>query len=255
MKKLTLTPFILLWLSVIVCAQALTPPEFPGGKNAFHDFLSKNISWPDKNVQGIVTVGFTVEKDGQLTNIHIVKALSPKLDMEAMRVINLSPKWVPARQNNKFIKSNYSVPISFIVQVIQPVKVKDVQLSPGHNADITIEEPISENDANDPPDKIYTSVEKAPQFPGGMAKFFQYIEDGLKNEKITEADAGRVIVSFVAERDGSLTEIKIARSVGAKSDTLALKLLKNSPKWLPAMRYGRPVRVAFAVPVPIKPNI
>lgn len=257
MKKLILTLFLLFSFSVITRAQVLTPPEFPGGENAFRTFLAKNLKWPDKSIasQGIVTIGFVVEKDGQLTNIHVAKSLSAGFDKEALRVINLSPKWVPARQNNKFIKSNYSVPISFIKQAIRPVKVKDIQLSAGNDADITIDEPIAENDANDPPDKIYTSVEKVPQFPGGIQKFYDYVQENLKNEKISANDEGKVIVTFVTEKDGNLTAITVVRGVSEKSDSLALKIIKNSPKWAPGTRNGKPVRVAYAVPINIKANI
>jgi len=100
-------------------SQALTPPEFPGGKQAFSAFLSENLKWPKNtsdNTQGVVIVSFFVEKDGNLTEIKVAKSMSPPFDEEALRVINLSPKWVPAMKNNKFIKSKYTVPISFYIK-------------------------------------------------------------------------------------------------------------------------------------------
>ncbi|MEO6978170.1 MAG: energy transducer TonB [Mucilaginibacter sp.] len=101
-----------------VYSQTLTPPEFPGGKLAFSAFLHKNLKWPASNtndVQGVIIVGFFVEKDGQLTDISIEKSLKDEFDKEALRVIKLSPKWIPAFKNNKPIKSKYTVPISFTV--------------------------------------------------------------------------------------------------------------------------------------------
>jgi protein TonB len=97
--------------------QKLTPPEFPGGEMAFHNYLNKNLKWPDPaiDVQGIVIISFFVEKDGRLTGFKVAKSLQTVFDSEALRVIMKSPKWVPAMKNNKPIKSKYSVPIKFFL--------------------------------------------------------------------------------------------------------------------------------------------
>jgi periplasmic protein TonB len=89
-------------------------PRFPGGKKAFYEFLNKNINWPDQiDGQGIVTVGFVVERDGHLTNINVVKGGVPEFNAEALRVIRKSPKWIPGIKNGKTIRVKYSVPINF----------------------------------------------------------------------------------------------------------------------------------------------
>ncbi|WP_295795830.1 energy transducer TonB [Mucilaginibacter sp.] len=116
MKKRIITSLLLLTLAAIVYSQTLTPPQFPGGKEAFSNFLHKNLKWPSDNmddIQGVVIVGFFVEKDGKLTGISIEKGMTKAFNDEALRVISLSPKWIPAIKNNKPIKSRYTVPISF----------------------------------------------------------------------------------------------------------------------------------------------
>lgn len=117
MKRLLITSIAILLFSFLdkAYSQALTPPEFPGGKKAFSAYLSKNLKWPDPGVdaQGIVVVSFFIEKDGRLTDIKVAKSMAPKFDEEALRVISGSPKWIPAMKNNKFIKSQYTVPIKF----------------------------------------------------------------------------------------------------------------------------------------------
>jgi TonB family protein len=244
-----------------VYSQTLTPPEFPGGKQALRFFLHENLKWPetaDHELKGVVITGFFVEKDGRLTNLAIKQSLAPDFDKEALRLMALSPPWIPAMQDKKIIKSTFNVPILFFgrdiyvpgdAPLIRPTKEELVVALPRRD------QPVSSNStAADPPDKIYTSVEKVPQFPGGAAKFLDYVQENLKNEKITSTDQGIVIVTFVAEPDGSLTDIKISRSVSDKCDSLALKLLKNSPKWSPGTRNGRPVRVLYSVPVRFKPN-
>jgi protein TonB len=120
MKRLLIISVAILIFSFInkAYSQALTPPEFPGGKKAFGAFLSKNLKWPKDSpddAQGVVIISFFVEKDGSLTEIRVAKSMAAAFDEEALRVINLSPNWVSAMKNNKFIRSKYTVPIKFYI--------------------------------------------------------------------------------------------------------------------------------------------
>lgn len=258
MKKVIITACLLLLLTVLANAQALTPPEFPGGKRAYHDFLTKNLKWPDKEtVQGIVVIGFYVERDGRLTNIRVVRSLSPVFDREALRVMSLSPRWTPAMENKRFIKSAYTAPISFeLKETIQPEPIANTQSPAQHITDISIEAPISAQEVPDAAaDKIFATAAKDPEFPGGSEKFEDYIRESLRKEKLDAKDFGRVIVSFIVERDGSLTSVKVVKGGTENGNAVAIKLIKSSPKWLPGIVMNRPVRVAYAVPVNLKSNI
>lgn len=92
-------------------------PEFPGGVKGFNKFLYKNLKWPDKtgtiDVQGKVFIMFVVEKDGTLSNIHVIRGLYPEFDTEAIRVMRLSPKWKPGTQNGHVVRVYYNMPIPF----------------------------------------------------------------------------------------------------------------------------------------------
>ena len=92
-------------------------PEFPGGVGARMQYLAKNVKYPveaqRKGQQGNVVVKFTVEKDGSITNSHIVRSISPQLDAEALRVINSMPNWIPGKQDGKPVAVKYTVPVSF----------------------------------------------------------------------------------------------------------------------------------------------
>ena len=118
MKKL-LPILIILLVSLSVKAQKLAPPHFRGGDKAFHDFLDQNLKWPKDTLikQGIVKVSFFVEDNGALTDIKLVQGFAPEFDKEALRVIKLSPKWVPATRGGKPIKSKYSIPIQYELTV------------------------------------------------------------------------------------------------------------------------------------------
>jgi TonB family protein len=92
------------------------PPVFPGGIQKLNRFLDKTIKYPiaalDNDIQGTVMVNFIVEKDGSLSNLKADRKLGFGLDEEAIRVLKLS-KWLPAVQDGKVVRVNYSIPIKF----------------------------------------------------------------------------------------------------------------------------------------------
>lgn len=93
------------------------PPSFPGGKDKMYAFLQKHKKYPqkapDSDIEGRVFVGFTVKSDGSIENIEIKKSLSPSHDAEAIRVIKMMPKWIPAKQNGRDVNCWYTLPIDF----------------------------------------------------------------------------------------------------------------------------------------------
>ena len=92
-------------------------PEFPGGYDAYMEYLRKNVKYPafcrENNIQGRVIVSFVVEKDGSISNPEIVKSVNVWLDAEALRVISEMPKWEPGTQRGKPVRVKYSCPINF----------------------------------------------------------------------------------------------------------------------------------------------
>ena len=92
-------------------------PEYPGGIEAFMKFLSENIHYPEvaskAGVQGRVLVNFIVEKDGTISNIHVIQKVNEYLDAEAVRVVGAMPKWTPGMHEGKAVRVKYTVPITF----------------------------------------------------------------------------------------------------------------------------------------------
>ncbi|MBS7562899.1 TonB family protein [Mucilaginibacter sp. Bleaf8] len=88
-------------------------PEPLGGSGAWSKFLQKNLRYPSTENQGRVTISFVVEKDGHLTDITVLKGISPELDNEALRVLKLSPAWKPGMQNGRPVRVKFTVPIVF----------------------------------------------------------------------------------------------------------------------------------------------
>lgn len=97
---------------------------------------------------------------------------------------------------------------------------------------------------------IYDSrgLETAPEFPGGIQKFHELFKAGLSNNY-----KGRLILMFIIEKDGSLTDVKVLRDVGEGSDEEALHILKTAPNWIPGRQNGRLVRVRYALHIDIGP--
>ena len=104
-------------------------PVYPGGMPAMMDFFNKNMKYPkeafDAKQEGRVIAQFVVEKDGCITDAHIVKSVSPALDAEALRIVNAMPNWTPGRQNGKPVRVKYTVPISFKLTGGETNKAKD----------------------------------------------------------------------------------------------------------------------------------
>ncbi len=95
-------------------------PSFPGGFAALNTFLKNNLKYPvvaqENGVQGRVTVGFVVERDGSITDVKVIKSVDPSLDREAVRVVKAMPKWTPGKQNGSAVRVKYNCPVVFRLQ-------------------------------------------------------------------------------------------------------------------------------------------
>jgi TonB family protein len=119
------------------------------------------------------------------------------------------------------------------------------------NDDVTIDAPVGDEPTAIDTNRIYTSVETAPRFGNDYSDWAKYVKTNQQYPEKAKQDnlEGRVIVSFVVERDGRLTNIKVVRSISPECDNEALRLIKNSSKWKPATIQGKNVRCAYMVPV------
>ena len=100
-------------------------------------------------------------------------------------------------------------------------------------------------------DAVYSTVSEQPSFPEGMQKMMKFISENRKYPAEAKAKDihGKVIVAFVVERDGSLSDVKIRRGIGYGCDEEAIRLIKSMPKWTPGKQNGKAVRVSMMLPV------
>jgi protein TonB len=99
--------------------------------------------------------------------------------------------------------------------------------------------------------KVFDVVEQMPSFPGGDAELMKFLHDHIKYPVVAEENGiqGRVIAQFVVERDGSISDVKVIKSVDPSLDKEAVRVLKSMPKWIPGKQNGSAVRVKYTVPV------
>ena len=100
--------------------------------------------------------------------------------------------------------------------------------------------------------KLYDSavVEVKPEYPGGMPAFYKFIANkyNVPNAKLN----GKVLVSFIIDKEGSITDIKVLRDLGYGTGDEAVRVLKLMPKWIPAMQNGKPVNCRYMLPLTLK---
>lgn len=100
-------------------------------------------------------------------------------------------------------------------------------------------------------EKVFDVVEEMPSFPGGASGLLAYLNENIKYPVVAEENGiqGRVIVTFVVEKDGSITDVKVVKSVDPSLDKEAVRVIRNMPRWKPGKQSGSAVRVKYTTPV------
>lgn len=108
-----------------------------------------------------------------------------------------------------------------------------------------------EKEEEDDEQVIWQVVEQDPEFPGGVEALYKYIQQNIKYPQLAKENniTGRVFVTFVVERDGSVSNVKAARDIGGGCGAEAVRVVKSLPKWTPGKQRGKAVRAAYTLPV------
>jgi len=98
---------------------------------------------------------------------------------------------------------------------------------------------------------IFVELEVQPDFPGGMDKFYKYLSKAIRYPAMAQENGiqGKVFLSFIIEKNGSLTDIKVEKKLGYGTDEEAVRVLNGSPKWMPGIQNGKAVRVKYNIPI------
>ncbi|MBO7050049.1 MAG: energy transducer TonB [Bacteroidaceae bacterium] len=105
-------------------------------------------------------------------------------------------------------------------------------------------------------EEIFMVVEDQPEFPGGTAALLEYLRKNIKYPAICRENniQGRVLVTFIVNKDGAIVEPEVVKSVNPSLDKEALRVIAGMPKWKPGSQRGKPVRVKYTVPVNFRLN-
>lgn len=206
---------------------------FPGGTEELSNYLTKNIKYPDdarlRNLEGKVIVAFIIEKDGSLSDVHAVRSPNASLSKEAIRVIATSPKWQPAKVAGQAVRMNSAIPVDFKLANLHRYSQTNLR-------DTSV---------------LYSDVQESPSFPGGLNAFGHYLSQSIRYPQYDRAHnvQGRVIVLFIVEKDGSLSDIRAVRSPDESLAQEAIRVMMASPAWVPGKQNGVAARVQYAVPI------
>ncbi len=199
-------------------------PEFVGGNEELIAFLSKNIKYPkeakDNDIEGKVIVSFVIDTDGSVTDAEVVRSVGSGCDEEAVRVVSSMPKWIPGKQRGKAVKVSFKLPINFAL------------------------------DAGSK-DQVFQVVEIMPEYPGGEKALFSFLGNNIKYPEVAKKNkvTGRVFVTFVVEKDGSVADVKLLKGIGSGCDEEAMRVIKSMPNWKPGTQRGKAVRVQYNLPI------
>ncbi len=122
------------------------------------------------------------------------------------------------------------------------------------NTEVIAQSSINAKNQNDYKISYDTTSVKEPQFPGGIEKFYMFVGQNFKmpTEFAKQKMEGKIFMEFMVEKDGSLSEFKIVKDLGYGVGDEAVRVLKLSPKWIPATENGKPVRVTYNLPITIQ---
>lgn len=227
-------------------------PEPAGGMSVFRKWIGDNYQYPqaaiDAGAQGTIRVRFVVEKDGSLSDIKAVQDIGHGTGEAAVNVLKKSPKWSPAIQNGRKVRFAFEMPIRInlvsrdrVLDDTQDIAKDTIRGKSGGQLR------LDDNEKKE----TFSQAEIQPEPPGGLVAYRKWVADNYKYPKaaIDAEVKGTVTVTFVVEKDGALSDIKAARDLGHGTGEAAVEVLKTSKKWSPGIQNGKPVRVAYALPI------
>jgi len=132
-------------------------------------------------------------------------------------------------------------------EIEEELEIEDMEV----DEETEIEVEIVEDEEEIFEEEIFTIVEKMPEFPGGTEKLFRYLGKNIEYPPMAK-DAGikgKVYVTFVVDKDGSITDVKVLRGIGGGCDEEAIRVVKGMPKWSPGKQRGKSVRVQYNLPI------
>jgi TonB-dependent SusC/RagA subfamily outer membrane receptor len=225
------------------------PASFPGGEDAWRNYLSKNLNRDLPVEKGAppgtykVLLSFVVAEDGTVSNVEALTDPGYGTKEEAVRLMKDGHKWLPAEQNGKKVLSLTKKTITWVIsdetdeQPSEKNKTRTEQQSLQGLRLQTIK------DTN--PNRSNSKAQIPPAFPGGLPAWSAYLMRNMDKDFALKRGAPNgkytVTVSFIVDKDGSLSEIKADNDPGYGLSNEAERIITKGPRWMPALLNGKKV--------------
>lgn len=213
--------------------KADTMPTFEGGGPVkFREWIAERVGDRDPDGELIdvrTSLRLVIEKDGSITNLSVDDRTPAWLVERIGKALDSVPRWTPAVMQGEKVRIQASLQLLF-----------------GKAA-----ERVKANSPKDG-DDAFLIVEQMPKFQGGdVMTFRNWVKTNVKYpvDMYKQGVEGRVVATFIINRDGSLSDVKILQSPEAEFSREVLRVLERSPKWTPGQQKGKPVRVKYTIPV------
>lgn len=226
--------------------------------------LSRTLKYPEeaksKGVTFKVAIQFNVSNEGFINNVKALALNGTPLTENSVESISSYKDKLDVKSQDYtiFIKYNLDHPqsaeidathnLGVIQNFIGEISVFAYAKKSDPLVAITVEgQPLQKKEGI----SIYSEVENLPSFPGGIKAFGEFLGKNINYPEEARKNniQGRVFCTFVVEKDGGLSDIKVVRGIGAGCDAEAVRVLALSPKWNPGMQKGEAVRVSYTVPI------
>lgn len=236
--------------------------------NTLWKHLQRNLRYPssarENNIMGYAIVSFKVQS-GKISNVKITKGLQNDIDLEVLRSFDLFKESVEAKDDEYSLAVAFQlsgmesklVPLPDFGKTVKTNLIKTMYVvgyaqEKNTDKDVIKSPPAPPTPPTPPTPAVdFGDVDVLPQFPGGMKGWGEYLQSALKypDEAKKNKITGRVILSFIVLKNGSITDIKVLRGIGGGADEEAIRVVKESPKWEPGIIKGEPVNVAYTMPI------
>jgi TonB family protein len=201
----------------------------------FKEWIQQNLIFPPdalkKGIYGDLLVQYTITPEGRIADVTLLKGKHPLLDAEAIRVVQSSPEWEPAKKAGQNTEQRNIIIVSF----------KNPSADTGlEKQDVTDNEPAF----------VFVEVNAAFR-DGDINTFRNWVQQHLiyPPEAIEKNINGRVTAQFCVDSYGKVVEVKVLRSPDPVLNAETIRAINSSPKWIPAMQGGKFVKQMFVIPV------
>ncbi len=234
---------------VIIIALALLVVLFFFLKKAYDDYQAAHVA--NEQVTEISTVKQEKKK------AEVKRKIEVEAKKEEVKEVKSSIKFTaPVIKKDNEVKPEEEMKTQEeLMQTTTAIGALDVKGNSDNGAVLQVAQRVADEPVKQAPpeveNKVFDVVEQMPSFPGGEGALMKYLSENIKYPVVAQENGvqGRVVVSFVVEKDGSITDVKVARSVDPSLDREATRVVKSMPHWIPGKQNGSAVRVKYNVPV------